>query len=130
MGIRLEVTTHPNFTVEDLAMQLAESLQGSFDAQQDVQTFGAQKEVERTKVAHLEGTLKEVKEFKEHPPEKVSRMDPLATYNVKMLHADIDVANKRLADWEERILVASDKMVSYQKDSARLQMELKQRKEQ
>jgi len=127
MQVRFDVKTHPQFTVEQLAVQLAESLQGSFDAQKEVQTFSAQVDTEKRKIFQLEDILLKVREFKKAPPGKISRMDPLATYQAQDIESDINTAKERLSDWNKRSVEASEKAVDLQKTANRLQLEIGKR---
>jgi uncharacterized small protein (DUF1192 family) len=128
MGIKLEVTTHPEFTVEQLAFQLAECLQSKHNALLDADVFSSQIRIESQKVFSLQNILYEVKRFQQNPPERISRMDPLATYKVTDIMNEIELAKKRAEDWTNRSSEAMAKVTELDKRLAQLQKEISSRR--
>jgi len=127
MGIRFEVTALPQFSVEELAVQLGESLQGSIDGQNDIRTYQEQIRVERRKITELELLITQVESFRSNMPVKVSRMEPMMQYDLDSLKEEVKVSNDRITDWEDIIQVAQDKIQRCQQDTIRLQKELSDR---
>ena len=128
MGVRFEVTTAPKFSVEELAIQLADALQSSSDAQNDVTTYNEQIIVERRKISDLEILSVKVQSFRDNMPEKVSRMEPMMQYDLVAMGEEAATSKASIEDWEKMIEVANHKHKRNQKESIRLQKELRKQK--
>jgi len=128
MGIRFEVTTEPEFTIEELALQLAEALHGGINAKRDADSFANQMQVETRKIAELEFLIRQVESFHKNPPEKISRMEPLATYSLESLNEQINESKHLRSEWAERQTECLKAIQKYKETEARLQKELTDRR--
>lgn len=128
MGYRLEVTTHPQFSTEELALQLAEALHGGINARRDADSYANQMQIENRKVAELEFLVRQVEAFQKNPPENVSRMEPLATYNIDSLKEQIEEAKALRAKWADMQSESLRSVQYYKETEARLQKELAERR--
>lgn len=127
MGIRLEVTTHPQFTVEELAFQLAEAMQGAIVCQRDAEAFGNQMQIENRKIAELEFVIRQVEAFHKNPPSEVSRMEPLMSYDIEKLREEIQEAKVLRTKWAEERDSALQKVARHKAEQGRLQGEINSR---
>lgn len=129
MGITFKVEHEPEFTVEQLAMQLAEALQGAFNSKKDAMSFTEQMQVEGRKIADLEFTVRQVEHHLKNPPkEKTSRMDPLDTYDLGAIQDQIQEAKERRKDWAQRNSDALQKATELDARAAVIQGEIAQRR--
>jgi len=128
MGIRFEVTNHPRFTAEELAIQLADYLQSSADAQEDVRAYQEQIRTERKKIQDHDILIQKVLDFRANPPKKVSRMEPLLQYDLEALQEEVRVAKECIKEWETHIELANEKNKRCQQETMRIQKELSSRK--
>lgn len=125
--IGLKVETHPKFTLEELASQLADYLQGSVDAQNDVLAYQEQIRTERRKIQNDKILVDQIKTFRSNPPKKISRMEPMMQYDLKAIEDEIALAEQRITDWNDLIKTADEKLKRCQAESLRIQKELKER---
>jgi len=124
MGITFKIEHHPEFTAEQLALQLGEVLQGSFDSQKEAATFAEQAVAEGRKISELEAVLAKVEAYRSDPFTKTSRMNPLATYDLNAIGAQIKEARKCQESLLEMQSATLERAVSLQKKSAELQREI------
>ena len=124
MEIRFDVKTHPQFTPEELASQLVDSLQSSSDAINDISTYNDQILTERKKIMGLEVLINEVEFFRANQPEKVSRMEPMLQYNLEDLKDEIVQAKLLIDEWNSFISIATEKNKICQATTIRAQKEL------
>lgn len=128
MGIELKVETHPQFTVGELATQLAESLQGAVDAQGDVLTYQEQSRIERKKCIELEVLTDQIVAFRKNPPQVVSRMEPMMQYDLPSMEEQIKESKDRIEQYNEIVKAAQNKIKRCQQDTVRLQKEIADRR--
>lgn len=128
MGIRLEVTTHPQFSTEELAIQLAEAMHRGINARRDADTFANQMQIENRKISELQFLVRKVEDFNRNPPEHVSRMEPLASYDIESLKKEIDEAKELRAEWANKQSEALKVVQDSKAEEARLQRELAERR--
>lgn len=128
MGYRLEVTTHPKFSTEELAQQLAEALHSGINARRDADTFANQMQIENRKIAELEFLVRQVEAFHKNPPEKVSRMEPLASYDIDSLKEQIEESKRLMSEWADKKSESLNSVQKYREEEARIQKELSDRR--
>lgn len=124
MGLRFEVTTHPEFTVEELANQLANNLQNAANAQADVIVYQEQIRTEKRKIAEESILMDQIKTFRANPPAKISRMEPMMQYDLEMMEKELALTHDRISDWEKMIEEAIEITQECQKETIRLQKEI------
>lgn len=127
MNVTFKVETHPEFTVEQLAIQLAGALQGTMSAQEDTTVFQEDIRTQRRKIMDLQLLLTQIKAFRDNPPAKISRMEPLMQYDKKAIQKEIVEITETIESLEKIVQKSKDQVVSCQKDTLRLQQELSQR---
>lgn len=127
MGIRFEVTHEPTVSTKDLAIHLAESLQGVMDAERDAAEYLRQIQTENQKLSQLRFTIDQVKRHRKSNPVQTSRMDPMFEYDLDALKLEAQECKDRAAEWsrirEENLLKAAE----LKRKSTELQLELKER---
>ena len=124
MQVRFEVVNHPEFTVEELAVQLAESLQGSMDSQNDARVYQEQIRTEKRKIVDEGALVARIQDWRSNPPSRVSRMEPMMQYNLDMMKYEIEIASTRIEEWKELIATSEAKTKQCQQDTIRLQKEI------
>ena len=127
MSIRLVATTHPQFNTEELAFQLAEALHGEINCQRDADAFANQMVVENRKIAEIEFLIRQVEAFHKNPPEHISRMEPLASYDISSLQTQAEEAKSLRGEWADKKSMSLVLAYKYKEDQARLQKELSDR---
>lgn len=128
MSIRLEVTTLPKFTTEELAIQLANSLQGASEAQSDTIVYNEQIRTDKQKLIKLNLFIRKVVDFRNNPPKFISRMEPMMGYDLEEMERELELTENRINKWKKMIGSFSDKLKQDQKDALRLQKEIQDRK--
>ena len=100
--IRFEITRdRPEDSLQRMAIQLAEALTKSSTYQVDANTFSEAANAERQKAQQLQGVLFQIKERQKNPPTKVSRMDPLAEYDLESCEKQFEELKKTAQKMQE-----------------------------
>ena len=85
----------PEDSPNSLAIQMAECMQNSSQFQTDGEVYKTAASAELQKAKQLQNVIFQIKERQKNPPAKVSRMDPLA-------HYDLEDCETQLANFKER----------------------------
>lgn len=128
-GVRgLVLTYQPLVSDRDLALHLAEALQGIADQERDASAYLQQVQVENQKLTQLRFTLDQAKRYQNNPPPNPSRMDPLLSYDLDDLQKQINECKTNAARWTEIRENALNKAQELKAESARIQAELRDRR--
>ena len=130
VGLKIE-TSRPEDSATNLALRLANSLQLEMNALQDARTFREQAARERQKAKEFSNTLimlgeynrKKAKAIKNGEIWKVSRMEPMETYDEKMVKEERVMLIERAKELEN-LAQNSDKIAS---DAKRETVELQKK---
>lgn len=128
MGIKLVATYEDPVSSADLAIYLAEALQGVQNAERDAAAYLSEMQTENQKLIQLTFTLDQVKRYQKNPPPNPSRMDPMLSYDLDAIEDQIQECRNRVQRWTQTREDALNKVVELQTEMARLQTELLERK--
>ncbi len=120
---------HSRPSVESLAVKLAEALHGASRYQVDVRSFRASAAQERRKGAELVVLIHRTKEWRRNPPAKISRMEPLAQYDLDAMWEERKLALRRAGRFDEVAAEYARKIVECEGDAAHLQREIREERE-
>jgi len=128
MSIKLVVTEEPAVSTRDLALFLAEALQGISNAEMDANAFTQQMQIENQKLSQLRFTLDQVKAYRKNPPPNPSRMDPMLEYDLDAINAEMQLCRERVQEWSGIKEESLNKARSLKAESVRIQNELMERR--
>ncbi len=88
-------------TIEELARQKVEAMQGNYLRMQDSAAYRLQAANERSKVHSFKDVIFRLKERARNPVANPSRMDPLNSYNLEAVQKELEEAQERSKEFEQ-----------------------------
>ena len=119
--IGFKVEHSPRYTASQLAIMLGEAMQNSINFKADAKAFQEHSEFEIKKVRRFKALLKKLENRKKNPPEKVSRMDPLASYNETLILEELSQSKQRSKDFAN--MASKKKTMAIKEDSRVLELQ-------
>lgn len=123
--VGLKVEYHDRRDPAALATQVAQHIQASVSLENDAAAFARRANVDRNKAAELRSLIEQVKRRKAgERPAKVSRMDPLDSYDPIALETQAAQHDRQAADFDQRARECTGQAQQERKKAEKLQVEI------
>ena len=125
VGFKIE-ETRPEERLEKLAIQLAEALDNASRLQLDGETYKTAAAAELQKARQLQDVIFQIKEREKNPPAKVSRMDPLAHYDLEDCQEQLKTLKERAVELQAMSDDFTQKANENRNEAQKLQIDIRE----